>query len=46
MSHDEKQSKIAYEKWQVATDAGDDKKAAVHMQDYLNYQEMIKMGVK
>jgi hypothetical protein len=42
MEHYEKQSKISYEKYIAAANIGEDCEAAKHLNEYNNYQELIK----
>ena len=40
------EDKIAFhhKQWEVAIEAGKDKAAKYHMQEYLNYQEMLEQS--
>lgn len=33
-----------HKQWQAATDAGKEKAAAFHMQEYINYSELLKLS--
>ena len=42
-SYYEKKAAFHHQQWELAFEAGKDKAAAYHMQEYLNYEKMIKL---